>query len=125
MWNESHQTDRIFTELADSDAMWGPFLFLRPKPTEYLSVGRIVTTAALVGVPQGLVANLGLKIASRAMGNSVASLYTLPLMLTLLLALLLYLLIGRAWNRRVARLERAMAWRETTQRLPQGFKSHL
>lgn len=119
MWHESHFTDRVFTDLADSDAMWGPFLFLRPKPTEYLSVGRIVTTSVLIAVPQGLVANLGLKIASRAMGHGAIPIYTVPLLLTVMLALLLYLSIGRAWNRRVARLERSKAWQAATRRLPQ------
>ena len=114
MWNETHQTDRIFVDLADTDAAWGPLLFLRPQPTQPFGVGRVVLAAVLLGVPQGLVANLGMATASRLTGNAGVPFFVVPLTLSLALALLLHLSIGRAWNRRVERLRRTQAWLELT-----------
>ncbi len=114
MWRESHYTDRIFIDLADSDAVWGPLLFLRPQMTEYLSAVRIATAALLLGVPQGLVANLGMAFASRLTGQASVPMWVVPLTASAAIALLLHLSIGRAWNRRVDRLRRSAAWLEMT-----------
>lgn len=114
MWRESHYTDRIFIDLADSDAVWGPLLFLRPQMTEYLRGVRIATAALLLGVPQGLVANLGMAFASRLTGQPSVPMWVVPLTASAAIALLLHLSIGRAWNRRVDRLRRSAAWLEMT-----------
>lgn len=122
MWNESHDTDRMFIELADNDATWGPFPFLRPKTTECLGLGRILAMSALLGVPQGLVANLGLAWARQFAAIATVPVYVVPITLTACLALLLHLSLGRAWNRRVQRQQRARAWLEATERPPCEYR---
>ena len=116
MFNPSYQTDRILIDLADSDALWGPLLFLRPQPTEYLGVGRIFTASVLIGGVQGMAANLGMAFAHRMTGYEMLPVHTLPMTLTLALAIVFQLTIARAWNRRADQLARQRAWARDTNR---------
>lgn len=116
MFNSSYQTDRILVDWADSDALWGPLLFLRPEPTQYLGVGRIWLGSALIGGVQGMAANLGMAVAHRLTGYEVLPPHTIPMVLTLTLAVVFQLTIARAWNRRVERLARKQAWLRDTER---------
>ncbi len=86
MFSPRYQTDRILIDWADSDDLWGPLLFLRPKPTEYLGVGRIFLASVLIGSVQGMAANLGMAIAHRMTGYEMLPAHTLPMVLTLTLA---------------------------------------
>jgi hypothetical protein len=116
MFNSSYQADRILIDLADSDALWGPLLFLRPEPCEYLGVGRIFLASVIVGGVQGMAANIGMAFAHRLTGNAPPPAHLLPMVLTLALAAVLQLSIGRAWNRRADRLARKREWTRDTER---------
>jgi hypothetical protein len=116
MFNSSYQTDRILIDWADRDDVWGPLLFLRPKPTEYLGVGRIFLASLLIGTVQGMAANLGMALAHRLTGHEMLPVHTLPMVLTLSLALVFQLSFGRVWNRRVEQLARQRAWARDTER---------
>lgn len=116
MANQSYQTDNTLVNWADSDAVWGPLLFLRPKATEYLSVGRVAMIAGLLGCFQGMAVNFGMAAASRLTGQALVPVYVWPLTLSLALAVALSLSVGRAWNRRVDRLLRRQAWLENSER---------
>jgi hypothetical protein len=116
MANQRYHTDNTLVEWADSDALWGPLLFLRPKATEYLGPGRIGVIACALGCVQGLAVNFVVTTASRLMGRVSAPGYEVPLALSLALAVALDLSVGRAWNRRVDRLHRRQAWLEKNAR---------
>lgn len=116
MFNPSYQTDRILIDWADSDGLWGPLLFLRPKPTEYLGVGRVFAASVLMGGVQGMAANLGMAFAHRLTGYETLPVHTLPMTLTLALAVVFQISIANAWNRRVDQLARKREWTQDTQR---------
>lgn len=116
MANESYPADRIIVDWADSDALWGPLLFLRPKTTQYFGPGRVLLGAALVGGFQGMAVNLGMMGAYVLTGRDILPVYVAPLALTVVVAGVLHLTVRRAWNRRVERLLRTRAWIENTQR---------
>ncbi len=116
MANESYPADRMIVDWADSDNLWGPLLFLRPKPMQYLGAGRILVASALVGGFQGMAVNLGMAFANLLSGREVSPVYVAPLTLTVVVAVVLHLTVGRAWNRRVERLLRTRDWIEKTQR---------
>lgn len=116
MANQRYHTDNTLVEWADTDVVWGPLLFLRPKPTEYLGPGRIALCACVLGGLQGLVVNFIIAAATRFVGHGSAPGYEVPLALSAALAIALDLSVGRAWNRRVDRLHRRQAWLESNDR---------
>jgi hypothetical protein len=116
MANSSYPADGVLVGWADSDTVWGPLLFLRPKPTEYLGLWRVLLTSSLLGGFQGMAANVGMTAANRLTGHATLPTYVLPLLMTLALALVLSVSLARPWNRRVDRLLRKQAWLEGTER---------
>jgi hypothetical protein len=110
MANHRYHTDNTLVEWADSDALWGPLLFLRPKRTEHLGPGRIGVIACVLGCVQGLAVNFVVATANRFVGQASAPGYEISIALSLALAVALDLSVGRAWNRRVDRLQRRQEW---------------
>lgn len=116
MANSSYPADTVLVGWADSDTVWGPLLFLKPKPTQHLGPGRILLASSLLGGFQGMAVNLGMTVAHRLTGHATLPTYVLPLSMTVALALVLSVSLARPWNRRVDRLLRKQAWLENTER---------
>lgn len=90
-------------EVSDRDASWWPFLWLRPRKDENLSLGRLVLLAALYGAPFS--AALGALLACLAPHARTAiagMMATLPLVFLAVTTGL----VGPMWNRRAERIRR-------------------
>jgi hypothetical protein len=98
------QLDDLFTRFADSDAHWGPLLFLRPKAHQSLSVARVLALATLLGVAFGLCGSVLLALAARIAGRAAPPVHTFPLALTALYFALCQLTFVPVWNKRALRL---------------------
>lgn len=109
MPNPSYPADNTFVNWADSDALWGPLLFLRPKPTKPLDPWRIAMIALVIGSFQGMAINVGMVVAKRLTGQAIPPAYLLPVVLTAMLATMLGMSVAPAWNRRAERLARRSA----------------
>ena len=99
MWID--RIEKTVNERSDDDASWWPFLWMRPKKHEPLSVARLAMLALLYGIPSGAVAALALVLSGARTSAPLA----------VLLFPLIFFSIGSAviapmWNRRAVRLQR-------------------
>ena len=102
--SEVFPSDRDFTAFCDSDANWGPLLFLRPARVARMTLSRTASGALLLGVPLGLFASIVLLLAARLLERPAPPLIGFPLVLTFGYWLIAHITLARAWNRRAARL---------------------
>lgn len=99
--------DDLFTRFADSDAHWGPFLFLRPRAHENLGLARITTLSVLLGSAFGMLGSIVLALAAHLAARPAYAGYIFPLVMTTLYFTLCQLTFVPAWNRRAVRLAKA------------------
>jgi hypothetical protein len=89
-------------QIADSDAGWWPFLFLRPKKSSKLSTVRVALLAVLYGAMFGGLFNVLLAAGHEQL--PFGSFYALPAKISAVLFLSFRLTVAVAWNRRAARV---------------------
>src|SRR5262245_53467196 len=99
------QLERALNAMTDEDWGWWPFLWLRPRKHVDLGLARLAAIAILQGLPCGAVASLALVLA-RSGARSAAPWVVAAF--PLLLFFLGSVLVGPMWNRRAARLRRAI-----------------
>lgn len=104
MANQSYPADDTLVTWADNNATWGPLLFLRPKPDRYFNRWRLACIAVVLGSFQGMAVNAGMVLAKKLTGQPIPPAYLVPLVLSVMVAFMLELSVGRAWNRRAERL---------------------
>ncbi len=95
--------ERAANSLNDADSEWWPFLFLRVRQHEFMSVARTLLLALAYALPAALFAvALG-----SALGDSVGVRELAGMVSIAFLATFLFLLVGVTyfWNRRAARLQ--------------------
>ena len=107
MANHSNpHSDELFTRVVDSDAQWGPLLFLRPALHEHFAFTRTLALALLVGGAFGLAGSIVLGLLARAAQQPAPPVYVFPLVLTSVYFSVCQLSIVPAWNRRALRLSK-------------------
>jgi hypothetical protein len=104
--------ENAINQLADGDAQWWPFAFLRPEPHERLGNLRCLALAVLHALPATLLATC---LAAIAGSDRLQSGQLLALGSSgCLAALVLFRVRAAAWNRRATRLrplaQRRIAW---------------
>ena len=87
--------------IADSDAAWFGFGWLRPARQQHIGLGYILVSSMLLGFP-GVVVGAGLIYAF--MGRVEPRVWLAMLALVLLIEVPLHLVFARYWNRRAAEL---------------------
>jgi len=102
---QSH-SDEFFIRAADSDAQWGPFLFVRPAPWQRFGSARAAALSILIGGAFGLPGSIFLALLARSAHRAVPPVYLFPLVLTIAYCCLCHLTIVPAWNRRARRLSK-------------------
>lgn len=98
--------DDHLIDFCDSDANWGPLLFLRPDRKERMSRARIGAGAVLLGIPLGLLGSILMNLFARLVHQPAPGLFYFPLVLTLGYWLVASVTLARAWNQRATRLAR-------------------
>ena len=93
--------EQAINEVTDKDWNWWPFLWLRPQKHAHLSLWRIVSIAALYGVPSAAIISLALAFARPGMRDQAAF---VAVAVPLFFLFLSSAVIGPMWNRRAARL---------------------
>jgi hypothetical protein len=104
-------SDQAVIELCDSDAKWGPLLFLRPEQNQALSLPRAAMLALLPGVAFGALGTLVLEAAARTLSQPLVPWYSFPATLIGLYFAACLLIVAPAWNRRAERLVRLQRFR--------------
>jgi hypothetical protein len=104
--------DRAIIELCDSDAKWGPLLFLRPQPDQRLTLFRIAALALIPAALFGALGSLALDLAARTFEQPPVPWYSFPATLLGLYFAACSLLVAPPWNRRAARLARISRYRD-------------
>jgi len=99
-------SDELFIRASDSDAQWGPFLFVRPAKWQRFSSARACAFSILVGGAFGLPGSIFLALVARAAHRAVPPVYLFPLVLTLAYCCLCHLSFVPAWNRRALRISK-------------------
>ena len=97
-------SDELFTRIVDSDAHWGPLLFLRPRANENLSALRVLLLSGLLGSVFGLLGSICLTVAARVLQKPSVGVHVFPLGLSALYFCVSQLTVVPAWNRRAKRL---------------------
>ncbi len=103
--SDSH-ADQLFTRVVDTDAQWGPLLFLRPAPHQQFGLTRLFAIAVLIGGAFGLAGSIVLALMARAAQRPPLPIYVFPLVLTAVYFCVCQLSIVPAWNRRALRLSK-------------------
>lgn len=94
------QSDERLNEVSDRDALWGPFVWLRPEKNHCFSVPRVLAIGALLGLSYGMLLNVGIISLCRILGQPLPSLVKVPLLLTAIFFFGFQSTLGPAWNRR-------------------------
>jgi hypothetical protein len=104
-------SDRVVVAVCDSDAQWGPLLFLRPSRQQRFTLSRCAMLALVFGVVFGVLGALVLDVAARAFEQPLVPWYSFPATLVGLYFAASSLLVAPAWNRRALRLVRLERYR--------------
>jgi len=112
-------TDERLNEVSDCDAVWGPFVWLRPEKDRVFSVTRVLAIGALLGLSYGMLLNIGIVSICRAAGQRAPSLATVPLLLAGIFFFGFQLTLGPAWNRRARLIVRRADYLASIGRRPQ------
>lgn len=94
------ERDERLNDVSDRDAVWGPFVWLRPERDHVFSVPRVLAIGALIGLSYGMLLNIGILSLCRIAGQPLPSLATVPLLLTGIFFFGFQSTLGPAWNRR-------------------------
>jgi hypothetical protein len=105
--NDLPEADRFFVDYCDSEANWGPLLFLRPARHERLGLRRTLVMSVLLGSVFGVLGDVLLLLAARFLHKPSVSPLPFPLVLTVAYFVVQRVTIAPAWNRRAARLARS------------------
>ncbi len=112
--------DDALNGLTDSDGLWGPLCFLRPKPEHFLKSGRALALCMYLGAFHGMGANVVLMIVHRMTEQVVLPIFVLPLLVTAVLFGFAMGALAPAWNRRAQRIVRARSWAQAAQTAARG-----
>lgn len=110
MSTERSQRYEAWNELSDADALWGPFVALRPSPEQQFSRLRLLVIVTLFGGFYGTCGAFVLAWVHHLTHWSVPPRGTLPLGLIATSFLCGELTFLRAWNDRARRMLRREAW---------------
>ena len=104
-------SDQAIVELCDTDAKWGPLLFLRPARHQALTLPRAAMLALIPGVTFGALGSLILELVARSFAQPLVPWYSFPATLIGLYFMVCWLVVAPAWNRRAERLLRLERFR--------------
>jgi len=111
-------TDERLNEVSDRDAVWGPFVWLRPEKNRCFSTLRVLAIGALLGLSYGMLMNIGIISICRIARQPLPSLATVPLLLAGIFFAGFQLTLGPAWNRRARLIVRRADYLESIGRRP-------
>lgn len=114
----------LLNQLADTGALWGPLLFLRPKRHQVLSSGRLLTVCTLFSGFYGMCGNVLIALARHGASRPLLPVHVLPLLLTAFAFLCGQLTVARAWNTRARRMARQIDWTVAAGRSPGDPSGH-
>lgn len=100
--NRYSPADTFITDFCDTDAHWGPFLFVRPGRSQRLSANRCLVLAGLFGMPLGLVGGIFYGLVAHLLRRPTLPLLVFPLLMTLFYFVVCQLVLAPPWNRRAA-----------------------
>jgi hypothetical protein len=107
--NDYTPADTLITDFCDSDANWGPLLFLRPARSERLTDVRCFAVSFLPGVAFGLLGSFITRALGVLLERPTGSPLAFPLVLTVFYFLACRVVLAPAWNRRAELLSNGRA----------------
>jgi hypothetical protein len=110
MSSERIRRYEVWNQLADADALWGPFAFLRPSQKQEFSHARLLVVTILFGGFYGMCGNVVLVWFHHLTHYPVFPLPALPLALVATTFLCGELTFRPAWNMRARRSVRRSTW---------------
>jgi hypothetical protein len=101
--------DTLITDFCDSDAKWGPLLFLRPARSQRWSGWRCLALATFPGLALGLLGSVLVGALAHSLNRPSLPVYVFPSLLTGFYFLVCRMLLAPSWNRRAALLTNGRA----------------
>jgi hypothetical protein len=98
-----NQIEEMINWVNDNDREWWPFLFLRPREHERFGSRRVFALAVLHGFFAGMLANVVIALTASSVGPRI-SVWTFPVLTTLLFFVVYRSTFAYFWNRRADRL---------------------